>query len=58
MSHEAKEAALTIVSRHRRVRSCRIVIRVPVSATQGASRVVPSWSDPLSASSGAELIKF
>jgi hypothetical protein len=38
MSHEAKEAAFTNASRRRRVRGCRIVIRVPVSATQGANR--------------------
>ena len=43
MSHEAtQEAAFTISSRHagrrRRVRGCRIVIQVPVSATQGANR--------------------
>ena len=40
-SHEAaKEAAFTISSRyrHRRVRGSRIVIQVPVSATQGANR--------------------
>jgi hypothetical protein len=38
MSREAKEAAFTIASRRRRVRGCRLVIHVPVSATQGASR--------------------
>src|SRR5262245_51610763 len=38
-SHEAaKEATFTIPPRHRRVRGCRIVIRLPVSVTQGANR--------------------
>jgi hypothetical protein len=43
MSHEAaKEAAFIIPSHHAgrrpRARGCRIVIRRPVSATQGANR--------------------
>jgi hypothetical protein len=43
MSYEAaKDAAFTISSGHAgrrpRVRGCRIVIQVPVSATQGANR--------------------
>jgi hypothetical protein len=44
MSHEAaKDEAFTILYRCRRrlVRGCRIVIQVPVSATQGANRADP-----------------
>jgi hypothetical protein len=45
-SREAiKGAALTISRRRHRVRGCRIVIQVPVLATQGANRadLEDSW---------------